>query len=328
MSAAGDSEPPTAGTTIPLNPDAKKLFAEFGVRMGAVALDLFIPVFVADVIDLRIINQQATALAVWLLYFSLFWSSPMQATPVQYLFGMRVVDEMGETLSLRRAILRSVILIGLSFAAMMVVGVPSTPYFGAVALVGYAFLFLAALTPNRQAGHDLLARTIVVNKIALNSPEHLTQLREHVSGSDPVSRKQRRPSVLSIAGNLIVLGIPVFAIYSMYKIGYDRELQVRTGYALSAVFELQTAVEEFYAEYRRWPAIESALRADTKGHYPDGGYYELEDNGVIRIHFTVNPDLMKGSILLNPSLKGDDIVWECRSDGDISRVHLPKACRE
>ena len=317
-----------AGTTTPLNPDAKTLFAEFGVRMGAAGLDVFIPVFVADVIDLTIIDQEVTAFVVLLLYFSLFWSSPMRATPVQFLFGMRVVDQMGGTLSMRRAIVRSIALIGLIFAAMLVVSVPSTPYFGAIALVGYAFLFLAALTPNRQAGHDLLARTIVINKIALNSPAHLIQLREHVSGSDPVSRKQRRPSVLSIAGNLIVLGIPVFAFYSMGKIGYDRELQVRTGYALGAVTELQTAVEEFYAEYRRWPAIESALRADTKGHYPDGGYYELEDNGVIRIHFTVNPDLMKGSILLNPSLKGDDIAWECRSDGDISRVHLPKACRE
>ena len=198
---------PAAGATTPLNPDANTLFAEFGVRMGAVALDLVIPMFVADTIGVKIIDQQTTAVTVSLLYFSLFWSSPMRATPMQFLFGMRVVDETGETLSLGRAILRGVILIGLSFAAMLVVSVPSTPYFGAVALVAYAFLFLAALTPNRQAGHDLLARTIVVNKIALNSPEHLTQLREHVSGSVPVSRKQRRPSVLSIAGNLLVLGI-------------------------------------------------------------------------------------------------------------------------
>ncbi len=317
-----------AGTMTPLNPDAKTLFAEFGVRMGAAGLDVFIPLFVADVIDLTIIDQEVTALAALLLYFSLFWSSPMRATPVQFLFGMRVVDEMGGTLSLRRAIIRSIALIGSIFAAMMVVKVPTTLYFGAIALVGNAFLFLAALTPNRQAGHDLLARTIVVNKIALNSPEHLTQLREHVSGSDPVSRKQRRPSVLSIVGNLIVLGIPMFAIHSMYKIGYDRELQVRTGYALSAVFELQTAVEEFYTERIRWPASDSALGAATKGHYPDGGYYELEDHGVIRIHFTVNPDLMKGSIVLNPSLEDDVIVWKCRSDGDIARSHLPDACRE
>ena len=146
--------------------------------------------------------------------------------------------------------------------------------------------------------------------------------------SDTVSRKQRRPSVLSIAGNLFVLGIPVFAIYSMGKIGYDREMSSWTGYELSAVFELQTAVEEFYAERTRWPANDSALGAATKGHYPDGGYYELEDHGVIRIHFTVKPDLMKGLIVLNPSLEDDVIVWKCRSDGGISRVHLPEACRK
>jgi uncharacterized RDD family membrane protein YckC len=289
---------------------------------------VFIPLIVADVIDLTIIDQEVAALVVLMLYFSLFWSSPMRATPVQFLFGMRVVDEMGETLSLGRAIIRSTALIGLIFAAMTIAAVKSTPYLATVAFVGFALLFLAALTPNRQAAHDLLARTIVINKIALHSPEYLSQLREHVSGSDSVSRKQRRPSVLSIAGNVIVLGIPVFAIYSIAKVAYDRELHSRTGYALSAVTELQTAVVAFYEDHARWPAIESALRADTKGYYPDGGYYELEDNGVIRIHFTVNPDLMKGSIVLNPSMKDDNIVWECRSDGDISRAHLPAACRK
>ena len=40
----------------------------------------------------------------------------------------------------------------------------------------------------------------------------------------------------------------------------------------------------------------------AKQDYPDGGYYELEEDGVIRIRFTVKPELKKGSIILSPRL--------------------------
>ena len=61
--------------------------------------------------------------------------------------------------------------------------------------------------------------------------------------------------------------------------------------------------------------------------YPDGGYYELEDGGVIRIRFTVKPELKKGSIVLAPKLENDKIVWQCRSEGDIAPHYLGSLCR-
>jgi hypothetical protein len=189
-------------------------------------------------------------------------------------------------------------------------------------------LFLAALTPNRQAGHDLLVHSLVVNKIALKSRERLAQLREHVSDSDPVSRKQRRPSVPSIVGNMIVLVIPVIVLLVFAQVGHDMNLRSRIGYAVGEVAMLKFAVEEYYAYHTRWPTKEGELGVATRVNYPDGGYYELEDDGVIRIRFTVKPALKKGSIVVSPTVEEDRITWECHADGDIAKRYLVAGCRE
>jgi hypothetical protein len=211
---------------------------------------------------------------------------------------------------------------------MTILGIPSIPYLGVVALVGYSLLFLAALTPNRQAGHDLLVHSLVVNKTALKSRERLAQLREHVSDSDPVSRKQRRPSVKSIVENMIVLVIPVIVMLVFAQVDHDRKLRYRTGYAVGKVAMLKFAVEEYYAYYTRWPTKESELGIATRVNYPDGGYYELEDDGVIRIRFTVKPALKKGSIIVSPTVEEDRITWECHADGDFAKKYLIAECRE
>jgi len=166
--AENDDTQQTENKTTPRDIDAKTLFAYFGVRMAGVALDSFIAMYIAlglnvyvfEPIGLAVADNRPIILVVLLLYFSVSWSSPLRATPAQLLLGMRVVDEKGEKLSLGRAILRSILLIGLIVAAMTLFKIESNIYLVAIALVGYALLFLAALTPNRQAGHDFLAHSI------------------------------------------------------------------------------------------------------------------------------------------------------------------------
>ncbi len=102
------------------------LFAEFGVRLAAIALELYIAMFliqhvhvyVFDAVSLTITDYRLPFFAVLFLYFAAFWSSPMQATPVQYVFCMRVVDEAGERVSLGRAALRSALLVVLIVATI------------------------------------------------------------------------------------------------------------------------------------------------------------------------------------------------------------------
>lgn len=335
-SATIDNGQQTANSATASSPKAKALFAEFGIRMAGGALDLFLALVIADIalvhvfdaIGLTVTERRPMLLVTLWLYFSAFWSSPLRATPAQLLLGMRVIDEAGNTLSFGRAALRSASLVGLIVLAMAPFELSFNALFGAIALAGYSLFFLAAITPNRQAAHDLLAHSIVANRTALKSPQRRNQLLQHVWDSAPASRRQRGPSILSILGNLFVLGVPLFMMLTVRDVIDDRDLRFRTNYAVGAVRGLQSAEEVFYQEYGRWPTNETELGAATREDFPDGGYYELEDNGAIRIRFTVKPALMKGSIVLRPLLDDVRIVWQCRSEGDLKPNHLPATCRD
>jgi uncharacterized RDD family membrane protein YckC len=314
----------------------KSLFAEFGVRMFAVGLDFFLISCLAaavndhvlDPIGLGTVHAFPMVFPLMLLFFALCWSSPLRATPAQFLLGMRVVDEAGETLSPGRALVRSLVLVALFAAAMSLARAPENPVFAVLSLAALVLVYLAIVTPNRQAAHDFLVRSIVVNRKALAKADRHKQLLQHVSDSDPATRKQRRPSLLRIVIDTLVLGLPAFAILITAQAQYDMDLRHRTSYALSVVEGLKIAVAEYHGAYARWPSKESDLGHITRGDYPDGGYFELEDNGAIRIRFTVKPELMKGSIVLIPSLNDQRISWTCRPEGSIARSHLPASCRD
>jgi uncharacterized RDD family membrane protein YckC len=317
-------------------PAARSLFAEFGVRVGAIAIDLFIVMYLAQAVQdqlfpalgLGVADHRPIVLVVMFLYFTACWVSPLRATPVQFLLGMRVVDEAGETLSLARVVLRSAGLVVLFAVVFLLFRIPVNPYLAVIALAGYALLFLAAVTPNRQAAHDFLAHSLVVNRSALKSPERRDLLREHVADKNPASRAKRRPSAICMMVDALVLGVPVYVLFNVALIQYDRDLVYRTGYAMEKPKGLKTAIEIYHQEFSRWPDHNSDLGIETRADYPDGGYYELEDGGGIRIRFTVIPDLMKGSIVLSPMVQDEGYTWVCRSEGGIARNHLPAPCRD
>lgn len=190
--------------------------------------------------------------------------------------------------------------------------------------MGYALVFLAAVTPNRQAAHDLLARSLVVNRIALNSSEQRDRLREHVADN----RKRRRPSVIRMVVDAFLLGVPVFVLWNITMVKHDRDMRFRIGYAAEAASALKIGVEVYYDEYQEWPAKDAALGVSTRGEYPDGGYYELEEDGVIRIRFEVRPELKNGSIVLSPELQDGNMTWACRAEGHIAQIYWMPACRD
>lgn len=77
-------------------------------------------------------------------YFALFESSRLQATPGKLILGIRVTDLVGKRISLLRAT-------GRFFGKIVS---------GQILLIGY---IMAAFTEKKQALHDLLASTVVVN---------------------------------------------------------------------------------------------------------------------------------------------------------------------
>ena len=152
------------------NPHASKLFAEFGVRLIALWFDLIGVVTVAALTENYVLSPLGLGsdtlgvlvLIVVFLYFALSWASPLRATPGQFLAGIRVVSLAGEPLGLPRAALRSVVLALLLVATWLIVDVPARNWMLLLSLLGYAAVFLAAVTPNRQGLHDMLAQSIVV----------------------------------------------------------------------------------------------------------------------------------------------------------------------
>lgn len=301
--------------------DVGNPFAGFERRFAGISIDFLLLFFLSAVaqswllqpLGLMSTDIRPVFLVLGTLYFSLSWWSPMKATPVQFLLRIRVVDKTGESLRFSRAVLRGVLLVLLIAAAMTVFKVPSYPGYLFLAVPAIAVSFLAAITPNRQAGHDFLARSLVVVKDAVLTPE---------------TRNQKRPTVVRVILAVLAVGIPVLAMFNMALMQLDRELRARIGYALSETVELRLALQEVYLDEQRWAMAESDLDVATKVDYPDGGYYELEEDGVIRIRFTVIPKLRKISLVLIPTWQEDELDWECRAEGEISPPILPSVCRD
>lgn len=303
--------------------------------MGGIAFDLLIVLFLAMAVAEQFLGSMgvpdfyrpAAAITVVFAYFTASWASPMRATPVQFLFGMRVVDEVGARLSLGRAALRSFALLGLVVAALALYRAPSNASLVVLGLVGHTLLFLAVVTPNRQAAHDLLTHTIVVDRTALVSPERRGRLRAHVADKDPNTRSQRRPSISSIIGNVFVLLLPVFLLTTATQVANDKNMRSRIAYAVSETAALKRAVEAYQTETGRFPANDAELGVPSIGRYPDGGFYELEDKGIIRIRFEVRPELINGSIVLRLNPTEQPMTWRCRAEGDIGQNYMPAMCR-
>ncbi|MFT4561152.1 MAG: hypothetical protein ACI9BW_000892 [Gammaproteobacteria bacterium] len=88
-----------------------------------------------------------------------------------------------------------------------------------------------------------------------------------------------------------------------------------------------TAITAFVSEHRRLPRNAQELGTNPKAPYPDGGYFELEQNGIIRIRFTVKRELKNGSIIYTPRVNDESVQWDCVTDGDIVQKYVPRDCR-
>lgn len=121
---------------------------DYPLAMILVAVISFVEGFVLELLDVsgERIADLAFALGIALpwLYFALFQSSAWQATPGKLALGVKVTDMNGERIRFLRATGR---------------------YFGkylSALLLLFGFI-MAGFTPQKQALHDLMARTLVVN---------------------------------------------------------------------------------------------------------------------------------------------------------------------
>ena len=311
---------------------AHRLFAPFWQRMAAILVDAIMLLFLVDGLQDHVLSPLGMAttdhrplvLVLMLGYFAVSWISPMRSTVGQFLVGIRVVDVNCETLKPGPAMVRCIALVTLFVGACVPMVVPDS-YLALTALCTCAGLLLAAVTPNRQGAHDFLARSMVVNRTALESREQTQDLRNHVTAT---AGGRRRPAYFSMLANALLLGAPIFVMFNVSLMMKTRNMMYRTGYALAEVRDLKIAMEDYYARNARLPRPGEPLRVETSGRYPDGGHYALEEDGAIRIRFEVKPELKYGTITVRPTHDKQQIIWKCSSDGNIRQRYLPAECRD
>lgn len=326
---------PDAPAAAAPQPNDGPLFSSFGNRAVCTAFEMYAALLVSGFTIHAMLrpfgweyaDTGPFAFVLLFVYFAGFWASPWGATPLQIAWGSRVVDGEGRCLTLWRATVRSAFLVALIAGALRIYAAPSAPYTGIIAAISFGMLFLAALTPNRQAVHDFLVRSFVVRRAALKSAEGLDRLREATSNRASDLRPRSLPTVGSIVWNTLVLGIPIYAVLTSVNISNDMNMRSRISYAVGETKALKAAIETFHAEHGRLPSTAQELGTVEKNYYPEGGYYHLDTNGRIRIRFTVKSELKRGSIVLTPSFSYDKVTWACAAEGELHRRYLPSSCR-
>ena len=126
----------------------------------------------------------------------------------------------------------------------------------------------------------------------------------------------------------LVLFVPLCALYIAAQVHHARDMRDRIQHAIDATREHRLTVEMYYAEFRKLPQDANEIGLDGKTFYPDGGYYELEPGGNIRIRLAVKPKRKNGAIVLTPKFAEEESSWKCEIEGDISRNYLPSLCRQ
>jgi len=315
---------------------ARRLFAEIAVRIVAYGADMIVILFVMVVLDNYVLNliglNDASEPAIWavlmIVYFTASWTSPLRATPMQFLFGMRVLHESGEGLSLRDAAIRSVALVALwGFVLFVLRQLFVQDWWLKIAAV-MLLLYLPSITARRQGLHDFLARSVVLNKRALRSADDEQRMRDFLADQEPSVRRTSRPPIYKMAIDAVAVLVPLFLMTTVIEISQQKNAHGRVAYAMNETQEAKLLAQSWFETTGDWPKTESDIGRPLRHNYPAGGYFELEENGVIRIQFELRPELKSGSILIEPQVNGGEVSWQCRAVGDIERRYLPGRCRD
>lgn len=235
-----------------------------------------------------------------LAYYAGMESSRLQATVGKMALGIKVVDREGRRLGFGRAAGR--------WAGSLV------SY-----LILYIGFFMAGWTRRKQALHDLMAGTFVVDKWAY-SDQPGRQVRELNGCLVAVVIGVVLMGVLAVAGILAAVSIPAYQDYVV-------RAKVATAYGEGASAALQAS--EFRANTDRCPrdAAELGLPAPTSPDIHEILMIEGEDGGCEVAVTLRDNDALKGAaggvLYLN---RDPESASPCSAEG-IPQGLLPSACR-
>jgi uncharacterized RDD family membrane protein YckC/Tfp pilus assembly major pilin PilA len=270
-------------------------YAGFWKRAGAYIIDYIIVAFVGRVFALGFAGpaHPSTAplfmflyLIAACLYYALFESSQMQATPGKRAVGLKVTDLQGEQISFGRALGR---LLG-HLVSFLTLG------------VGIA---MAVFTERRQTLHDMMAGTLVVNR------EEASEDIAQAGAAPPVPLWQSIGAVLGVVlfnpfgiGVLAAIAIPAYQNYTF-------RAQIVEGLNVAAPYKV--AVETEIAHGTPLNSIDSS-KLDVS--LPDTVKYVDSVRvvqGAIDIHYgrSANKKIAGGHLVLMPGVSGSNVQWFC-----------------
>ena len=232
-------------------------------------------------------------------YYSLQESSTHQATLGKRALGIKVTDTQGRRISRKHAL-------GRWFAA-------SLSY-----LSLYIGFLLAAFTARKQALHDMVAGTLVVDRWAWTEyPE----------------RQQRHVGALAVLLGVLLLLVPVFGIIAAIAVSQyqDYVLRAKVASAIAVARPLQPVVEEMRRQ-------NGACPVNGEGGLRDAGDYAtvelasieagaMQDSGACALQLTLPATGTAGLAGKRLWLEFDPGTgsWTCSSE--IADKYLPQDCR-
>lgn len=132
---------------------------------------------------------------------------------------------------------------------------------------------------------------------------------------------------LSVIPGVLIMGIGILAAIALpaYQ---DYTVRAKVSEAILAGSSVKTAYTEFVAEHHTWPSIED-LDLSQDALYQAGRYaLAIDDEHAIEITMGSKSGNAKDkTVLLLPTVSGDEITgWTC-SAGTMPQKYLPTSCR-
>jgi uncharacterized RDD family membrane protein YckC/Tfp pilus assembly major pilin PilA len=276
-------------------PQALPLYAGFWRRAAAWSLDGLI-VLIPNVLVGWDLGQGELGIGVSVLvalaYYAGFHSSPLQATPGKLALRIKVTGLQGERIGVLRAIVRY-------FSTWL-----------SAIILGLGYL-LAATTAKRQALHDMIAATLVVNRKA--APEDVAA----GGGVMPITAGVMLAIVLIVllpfvGGVVAAVAIPAYQ-------DYVTRAKVATVLAYGA--PLKAEVEKALRENQVYQGSAAAPLPN------DAQSVEVSERGEIVL--TLAPSVAGGGkIVLTPTRDAaGKTTWDCQGE-DLAPRFLPQSCRK
>jgi uncharacterized RDD family membrane protein YckC/Tfp pilus assembly major pilin PilA len=270
------------------------LYAGFWRRGAASLLDglvLLLPGVAVSLVVPQGLAQFLAQLAVGALYYSLMHSSQSQATLGKKAFGIKVTGLDGERIGFGRAL-----------------GRVAGSWLSTILLcIGFV---LAGFTARKQALHDMIAGTLVVNRHA--EPDAV------VAGGDtmPITGGVWAMVVVLLlvpffGGMLAAIAIPAYQDYTV---------RAKVAQVIAASAPLKGQVAEAYAQKRPWAT--GPVKIDT----PYASSAEITPQGHVVV--TIADGVARnGRVRFTPVDASGSVQWKCSAE-DLPPKYLPAYCRQ